>query len=320
MKIFLHLIKRSFNYIYKILFRSKIEIDELTKENELLKYQLEYMKFHFDIENMKPATGWLRQYQLKEAEYTKYFFDLFNKLNIHPFLDGGSLLGAVRHHGFIPFDDDIDIGVLREDYDKIEKYCKEKFYWLDTCNLDCGILEKTDLTIKTHPDEFIAFKTPFCIHIYKGSSLADACNIEFFVYDFVNENINEEQFLKYRNYIKSNIDLSKPWKKIFDFYDKEMSSNIFFSSKPTNRVTPGIGNYVFTKYNFYGFRNTEDLLPLCNLEFENLKLPCPNNARNFVSKHYSSLGYPNDIGISHDLETLNQYLHTIGEGIDYKEF
>ena len=52
-----------------------------------------------------------------ELGLLKVFISTCNMLNLRYFVIGGTLLGAVRHKGFIPWDDDIDVAMPRKDYE-----------------------------------------------------------------------------------------------------------------------------------------------------------------------------------------------------------
>ena len=59
----------------------------------------------------------LQKMQEVEIDLFKAFIEVCQKLQLKYYLLGGTLLGAVRHKGFIPWDDDIDVGMPRKDYE-----------------------------------------------------------------------------------------------------------------------------------------------------------------------------------------------------------
>ena len=99
---------------------------ELDKKTELLFFMnkslpgetLEETKKRVFLEWPK-AEGKMRTIQQGENIILQKLNKVCKENGLTLFLDAGTLLGARRHNGFIPWDDDIDVGLLREDYDKL---------------------------------------------------------------------------------------------------------------------------------------------------------------------------------------------------------
>ena len=122
----------------------------------------------------------MNKIQQKELEILKQVDLCCKELGIKYFLDGGTLLGAVRHHGFIPWDDDIDIGMNRENYDR---FIREAPSMLEKSNM---FLQEYS-TEKTTPFSFAKVRlngTEFVDHGNRNVKMHRGIYIDIFPFDY----------------------------------------------------------------------------------------------------------------------------------------
>ena len=86
----------------------------------------------------------VRQLQLKLLEIFLYFKKICEENNLTYWCGGGTMLGAVRHKGFIPWDDDLDVFLPRKDYERLYEI------WDQVADTSHYVLVRTDEKVNYH--------------------------------------------------------------------------------------------------------------------------------------------------------------------------
>ena len=128
-------------------------------------------------------SGKIKYVREMELELLTEIDRICRRNNIQYFLSGGTMLGAVRHKGFIPWDDDIDIAMLRDDYEKFKTACinelPKKYQYQSYTNKDGYHYFFDKITIK---DTYFSTKYSDRFDMLKGFST------DVFIFDKTSDN------------------------------------------------------------------------------------------------------------------------------------
>lgn len=132
----------------------------------------------------QPTQEELRKIQLTQLDLIQEVQRICEKCNIHYNMVGGTMLGAIRHHGYIPWDDDADIGFLRKEYEKFRKACKtelnaEKYYFQDCRDTEgyrwgYGKLRRKDTEFIRLNQEFMPYGQGIAIDLMPFDNVPDS--------------------------------------------------------------------------------------------------------------------------------------------------
>lgn len=244
------------------------------------------------------ADGDLRLLQRGCAALLSDFDELCKSVGVSYCMMFGTLLGAVRHEGFVPWDDDLDVCMVRDDIATL----------MDAVSRDDRYLVTVVFDWYAH-----------CRQIrFKYNDPDNPCFIDLFILDYARDDSSESfssmlairqamiqdldsspELLEWRDscpYLESGTELAAKVDGVFRRYEASVrAENICVSRESAKGLIWGIDNCYWTGDGdlIYGF---DELLPLRRIGFEGVALPAPSNFDGILRRSYGDyLALPADI-------------------------
>lgn len=284
-------------------------------------FPLKKCKFN-DFEILVPHDGssWFKPFDSKIAFRTKSIqkvsLEILKKidkvcttLNIGYFICGGSMLGAIRHGGFIPWDDDIDIGMLRKDYDifitKGQKLLGDSVF-LQTRQTDSEIpylfskVRANNTLYVTNYNEYRHFHKGICVDIFPFDNIPD---------DPFQQDVFRKEVLKWSKFHNRVVNKQKPenyfetptnsfferfihminklHRKLYCMIPLWLTQRLYVRKASSFNALDDL-KYVASFVPSYTYIKKEDLLPYKRINFSGFSALAPNKPEVFLEMQYGN--------------------------------
>ena len=231
-------------------------------------------------EKYNPDGSQLRQHQMRMVEMLEYFDKLCRKHNIRYWLSSGNCIGVARHGGFIPWDDDIDVEMLREDYLKLEKvFTESDRYVLQTRKNDpayfapyAKMRDKHSFIVEDGQDSRYRYRGIYIDIFQMEYTQRSLCRAFAHAVNFLLVPLNKADNIVCRTLFA----ILKP-----TIYAGIAVSRTLFGGLKNNKLRHTYGSGWINN-----IRNTDDIFPLQRAKFEHIEVSVPNDLDSYLRKIY----------------------------------
>lgn len=231
-----------------------------------------------------PEGSELRKAQLRMLELLIFLDKICTENNLKYWLDSGTLLGAARHGGFIPWDDDTDVCMPREDAMKLKKLMGNKIHeghiFLQNHETDSNYINSSWMTLRDTKSEYIQDSDLHNSLKYRG------LQVDIFIVDkglspFLKKMCSNFQGrLIFGPWFKEKYKKYRPFVPIFYSFLNKIIIPLFRMIKFNGDYNKGYGCH-------YGkFFSYDTLFPLIKLKFEEYSFWCPRQTYEYLFKLY----------------------------------